>query len=161
MDMLDVVALCGLEWAYDKVEERYGTAAAWVVTIAVAALMGGALIAVILARLSCPLSHPLLRSQNPGSREPAEGQVGGTLSLGAPKQSLLPSALKDKLSMVRQEKTPDRGTDRGQGMLCGSSISQSKWRLCLHNVAEKIGLFTHFHGGQPQRGRVVPSPPCF
>lgn len=49
MDMLDVVALCGLEWVYDKVENRYGTAAAWIVTIALAALMLGAIIAVIIA----------------------------------------------------------------------------------------------------------------
>ena len=47
--MLDVVALCGLEWVYDKVEERHGTAAAWLATIALAAIMLGAIIAVLIA----------------------------------------------------------------------------------------------------------------
>lgn len=49
MDMLDVVALCGLEWVYDKVAERHGTVAAWVVTVSLAAIMLGAVIAVIIA----------------------------------------------------------------------------------------------------------------
>jgi hypothetical protein len=49
MDMLDVVASCGLEWLYDKVEERYGTAAALLVTIALVALTLGAIIAAIIA----------------------------------------------------------------------------------------------------------------
>jgi hypothetical protein len=46
---LDVVALCGLEWLYDKVEERHGTIAAWLITIALAAIILGAVIAVIIA----------------------------------------------------------------------------------------------------------------
>ena len=49
MNMLDLVAVCGLEWVYDKVEDRHGTAAAWLVTIALAAIMLGAIIAVIIA----------------------------------------------------------------------------------------------------------------
>lgn len=28
--MLDIVALTGLEWLYDTVEDRYGTLAAWI-----------------------------------------------------------------------------------------------------------------------------------
>ena len=36
MDMLDIVALSGLEWVYDKVDDRYGRAAAWVVTTVLA-----------------------------------------------------------------------------------------------------------------------------
>ena len=31
MDMLDVFAIFGLDWVYDKVEDRYGRAAASVV----------------------------------------------------------------------------------------------------------------------------------
>ena len=46
--MLDVVALCGLEWVYDKVAERNGTAA-WLATIALAAITLGAIIAVLIA----------------------------------------------------------------------------------------------------------------
>jgi hypothetical protein len=37
MDMLDIVAESGLEWIYDKVERRYGRAAAWLATLALAA----------------------------------------------------------------------------------------------------------------------------
>ena len=47
--MLDVVALCGLEWLYDKVEERHGTVATWLVTIALAAIILGVVIVVIIA----------------------------------------------------------------------------------------------------------------
>jgi len=36
MDMLDGLALCGLDWVYDKVEDRYGRAAAWIVTTVLA-----------------------------------------------------------------------------------------------------------------------------
>lgn len=46
--MLDVVALMGLEWVYVKVEERYGRAAAWVVTITLAVAMLAAGVAILL-----------------------------------------------------------------------------------------------------------------
>ena len=49
--MLDIVALCGLEWLYDTVEERYGTVAAWLATIGLAALILGAVVAVVIAVL--------------------------------------------------------------------------------------------------------------
>jgi len=45
MDMLDIAALCGLELVYDKVEDRYGRAAAWLVTIVLAFLVLAALFA--------------------------------------------------------------------------------------------------------------------
>lgn len=51
MDMLDVVALCGLEWFYDKVEERYGRAAAWLATFTVAIAVLAAIVAFIVAIL--------------------------------------------------------------------------------------------------------------
>jgi len=47
--MLDIAALMGLEWAYDLVEERYGRAAAWVVTITLAGAMIAALVAILVA----------------------------------------------------------------------------------------------------------------
>ena len=49
--MLDKVALCGLEWVYDKVEERYGRLAAWLVTISLAGAMLAVIVAVIVAVL--------------------------------------------------------------------------------------------------------------
>jgi hypothetical protein len=41
--MLDVFAIFGLDWIYDKVEDRYGRAAAWIVTatLAVAIMVTG------------------------------------------------------------------------------------------------------------------------
>jgi len=47
--MLDVVALSGLEWVYDKVEDRYGRAAAWVVTTTLALTILGTAVAVFIA----------------------------------------------------------------------------------------------------------------
>ena len=46
---MDVVALLGLEWIYDKVEDRYGRLAAWFVTIGLAALILGAVVVLIIA----------------------------------------------------------------------------------------------------------------
>lgn len=47
--MLDIVTLTGLEWVYDKVEERHGRAAAWVATITLAVALLAALVAVLVA----------------------------------------------------------------------------------------------------------------
>ena len=47
--MLDIAAEAGLEWVYDKVEERYGRAAAWVVTITLAGAMVAALVTLLVA----------------------------------------------------------------------------------------------------------------
>jgi hypothetical protein len=44
MDMLDIVALLGLEWVFDKVEDRYGRAAAWIVTTGLAVAFLGAIV---------------------------------------------------------------------------------------------------------------------
>ncbi|HVJ72283.1 MAG TPA: hypothetical protein VM531_12380 [Sphingomicrobium sp.] len=49
MDILDIVALSGLEWVYDKVEDRHGRAAAWLVTLTLAAAMLAAIVAVVMA----------------------------------------------------------------------------------------------------------------
>ena len=51
MDMLDVLALTGLEWLYDRVEDRYGRAAAWLVTSATALALVGIIVWVLLALL--------------------------------------------------------------------------------------------------------------
>ena len=45
MDMLDIFALSGLEWVHDKVEDRFGRAAAWLVTTALIAAILGAVVA--------------------------------------------------------------------------------------------------------------------
>ena len=47
--MLDVAALCGLEWLYEKVEARWGTVAAWFTTVTLAAMILGAMIALTVA----------------------------------------------------------------------------------------------------------------
>ncbi len=49
MDMMDVVAACGLEWLYDKVEKRYGKAAAWCVTIFLTAVFVAVCVGIVLA----------------------------------------------------------------------------------------------------------------
>jgi hypothetical protein len=49
--MMDIVALAGLEWVFDKVEDRYGLAAAWVVTTALALAFLSAIVAVLIAVL--------------------------------------------------------------------------------------------------------------
>jgi hypothetical protein len=41
LEGLDILALTGLEWVYDKVDDRYGTAAAWLVTIVLTAIFVG------------------------------------------------------------------------------------------------------------------------
>ena len=46
--MLDIVALSGLEWVYDKIEKRYGRAAAWVVTTVAAAAFLVAMVALVM-----------------------------------------------------------------------------------------------------------------
>jgi hypothetical protein len=46
MDMMHVFSLTGLEWIYDKVEDRYGRVAAWVVTLAFTAAVIGVAVAV-------------------------------------------------------------------------------------------------------------------
>ena len=51
MDMLDIFALSGLEWVYDKVQERFGRAAAFLVTGALMAAILGAIITVLKAVL--------------------------------------------------------------------------------------------------------------
>lgn len=33
--MLDILALSGLEWLYERVEDRYGRGAAWAITLTV------------------------------------------------------------------------------------------------------------------------------
>jgi hypothetical protein len=47
MDMLDIFALSGLEWVYDKVERRYGRPAAWFVTIMLTVGLVAAVIAIL------------------------------------------------------------------------------------------------------------------
>jgi Na+/melibiose symporter-like transporter len=42
--MLDFVAVAGLEWLYDRVEDRYGRAAAWLVTGSTALIFIGILV---------------------------------------------------------------------------------------------------------------------
>jgi hypothetical protein len=46
MDMPDLVAEGALRWVYDKVEARFGRAAAWLVTIALVASLIGMAVAV-------------------------------------------------------------------------------------------------------------------
>jgi hypothetical protein len=45
MDNLDLVAQLGLEWISEKVEERFGRLAAWVVTLVLGLLILAAFIA--------------------------------------------------------------------------------------------------------------------
>lgn len=49
--MLDIFALFGLEWVYDRVEDRFGRGAAWFVTIALALAVLGIAAAVLIAVL--------------------------------------------------------------------------------------------------------------
>ena len=49
--MLDIFALSGLEWVYDRVEDRFGRVAAWVVTMALALAVLGIAVAILLAIL--------------------------------------------------------------------------------------------------------------
>jgi hypothetical protein len=51
MEMMDIVAWCGLEWVYDKVEHRYGRAAAWLVTLTLGVAFLAACVAVLVAIL--------------------------------------------------------------------------------------------------------------
>jgi len=37
--MLDIIAQCSFEWIYDKVEQRFGTLAAWIVTLGLFVLL--------------------------------------------------------------------------------------------------------------------------
>lgn len=46
MDMMHFF-LSGLEWVYDTVEDRFGRAAAWIVTAALSAAFIAAMIAII------------------------------------------------------------------------------------------------------------------
>jgi hypothetical protein len=48
---LDIVALSGLEWVFDKVEDRYGLAAAWLVSGALAATFLGGIVALLIVLL--------------------------------------------------------------------------------------------------------------
>lgn len=48
MDMLDLIALTGLECLYDYVENRHGRATAWIVTLAAAASILGSLIWILM-----------------------------------------------------------------------------------------------------------------
>jgi Na+/melibiose symporter-like transporter len=50
--MLDILALTGLEWLYDRVEDRYGRAAAWLVTGGTALILIGILIWILVRVLS-------------------------------------------------------------------------------------------------------------
>ena len=45
--MLDIFAESGLEWVFDRVERRYGRAAAWIATLALA----GAIVAIVVTFL--------------------------------------------------------------------------------------------------------------
>jgi len=49
VDMLDILAFSGLEWVYDRVEDRFGKAAAWIVTLALALTILGIAAAVLVA----------------------------------------------------------------------------------------------------------------
>ena len=49
--MLDIFALSGIEWVYDRVEDRFGRAAAWFVTMALALAVLGVATAVLIAVL--------------------------------------------------------------------------------------------------------------
>ena len=49
--MLDVFALSGLEWLYDRVDDRFGRVAAWVVTMVLALALLGIAVAVLIAVL--------------------------------------------------------------------------------------------------------------
>jgi TRAP-type mannitol/chloroaromatic compound transport system permease small subunit len=51
MDMLDIVALCGLERVYDKTEDRFGRLAAWLVTTALAVSILAAIVAILIGYL--------------------------------------------------------------------------------------------------------------
>lgn len=51
VDKLDIFALSGLEWGYDRVEDRFGRVAAWVVTMALALAVSGIAAAVLVVIL--------------------------------------------------------------------------------------------------------------
>jgi hypothetical protein len=46
--MLDIFALSGLEWVYDRVEDRHGRAAAWVATTTLALSILGVAVAILI-----------------------------------------------------------------------------------------------------------------
>ena len=45
--MLDIFAVSGLEWVYDKMEDRYGRAATWLVTAGLAGIILAAIVAIL------------------------------------------------------------------------------------------------------------------
>jgi Na+/melibiose symporter-like transporter len=45
--MFDIVALAGLDWLYDRIEDRYGRGAAWLITFAAGVSILGILVWVI------------------------------------------------------------------------------------------------------------------
>ena len=49
--MLDIFALSGLEWIFDKVETRYGRTAAWLATAALTVALIGSVVFVLIAIL--------------------------------------------------------------------------------------------------------------
>ena len=51
MDTLDFFALSGLEWIYEKLEDRFGRAVAWVGTLVLALTLLGVGVAVLVAIL--------------------------------------------------------------------------------------------------------------
>lgn len=46
MNGLDLLELCGLGWLYDRVEDRFGDATAWLVTLAFAVALLTALVSI-------------------------------------------------------------------------------------------------------------------
>ena len=48
MDMADIGVLAALEWIYDKVEQRFGKLAAWVVTLGLTAVIVAAIAAALI-----------------------------------------------------------------------------------------------------------------
>jgi Na+/melibiose symporter-like transporter len=51
MEMLDILALTGLDRLYDRVEDRYGRTAAWLLTSATALALIGIIVWVLFAVL--------------------------------------------------------------------------------------------------------------
>ena len=48
MDMADIGILAGLEWIYDRVEERFGKLAAWLVTLGLTSAIFAAIVAAVI-----------------------------------------------------------------------------------------------------------------